>query len=322
MSYRDIVTSSGSLIGEIRRRASRELLRWGAGADDFTISSAGALAFTSAPDYEARTRHSVAVRASDGRHDVDRDVTVTVTDVDEREALALSDRRPLIGIAYTAACEEGTGDAVQSPTWAWARSTSRTSGFTTIGGATGATYLPAGPDRDHYLRVTASYDDGHGTKALSTVSDFATQPDSGTNTPPTFPSPLFTGGVTGLSVREDATGGTLVGTAPQATDAQNDPLRYSLEVSGVSGDPPFEINAASRQIRVAAGAALDHEKRGTYSSPGGAQPSGNSGACAPGGSPRDVRATGSPTGRGMGAQVSGPQSVARTRARGEFSPLS
>ena len=237
----------------------------GAGADDFTISSGGALAFTSAPDYEARTQHSVTVRASDGPHDVDRDVTVTVTDVDEREALALSDRRPLIGIAYTAAFEEGTGDAVQSPTWAWARSTSKTSGFTTIGGATGATYLPAGADRDHYLRVTASYDDGHGTKSLSTVSDFATQPDSGTNTPPTFPSPLFTGGVMGLSVREDATRGTLVGTAPQATDAENDPLRYSLEVSGVSGDPPFEINAVSRQIRVAAGAPLDHEKRGTYS---------------------------------------------------------
>ena len=237
----------------------------GAGADDFTISGGGALAFKNAPDYEARTRHSVTVRASDGRHDIDRDVTVAVTDVDEREELVLSERRPLIGIAYTAAFEEGTGDAVQSPMWAWARSTSETGGFTTISGASAATYLPTGADRDHYLRVSASYDDGHGTKTLSKVSDFVTQPHSTTNTAPAFPSPLFTGGVTGLSVRENATMGTLVGTGPQATDAQNDPLRYSLAVAGFTSGPPFGINAVSRQIRVAAGAALNHEARDTYS---------------------------------------------------------
>ena len=81
-----------------------------------------------------------------------------------------------------------------------------------------------------------------------------------TNMAPTFPDPLlFTGGATGLSVRENATGGTLVGTAPQATDPESRPLSYSLAVPSVTGDPPFVINATSRQIRVAQGAALDHE---------------------------------------------------------------
>ena len=82
---------------------------------------------------------------------------------------------------------------------------------------------------------------------------------------PTFLPPLFPGGETGLSVRENATGGTVVGTAPQATDEENKPLSYSIEVTGFTTDPPFVINASSRQIRVAAGAALDHEDQDTYS---------------------------------------------------------
>ena len=266
-SVRENTTAVGTYSASDPERVTITWSLPAAGADDFMISSGGALVFESAPDYEAQSRHTVTVRASDGPNDVDRDVTVTVTDVDEQERLLLSERRPLIGIAYIAAFEEGTGDAVQSPTWAWARSTSKTSGFTTISGATATTYLPTGADRDHYLRVTASYDDGHGTKSLSKVSDFTTAPDSGTNTAPTFPSPLFGGGVPGLSVRENETRGTLVGTGPQATDAQSDPLRYSLEVSGFSGNPPppFEIHAISRQIRVAADARLNHEERDTYS---------------------------------------------------------
>ena len=77
--------------------------------------------------------------------------------------------------------------------------------------------------------------------------------------PPVFPSPLFAGGATGLSVDENATAGTVVGVAPQATDPELGTLSYSLAVTGFTTDPPFEINATSRQIRVASGAALDHE---------------------------------------------------------------
>ena len=205
----------------------------------------------------------MTVRASDGTNDVDHDVTVTVTDVDEREVLVLSHRTPLIGEEFTAAFK-GTGDAVTSPTWAWERSTSETTGFMTISSAAAATYLPAGADRDHYLRVTASYDDGHGAKTLSKVSDFTTKPDSGTNTPPMFPDPLFTGVQTGLSVRENAGAPTVVGVAPQATDMQGGTLSYSLAVDGFTSDPPFEINPTSRQIRVASGARLNHEGQGSY----------------------------------------------------------
>ena len=243
----------------------------GAGADDFTITSdAGALSFAvaSPPNYEAQTSHTVTVRASDEEHDVDTDVTVTVTDVNEVEEITLSARRPLIGADYTAAFTEGKGDAVQSPTWVWARSTSLDSGYEDIvPAATAATYRPLAADRDYYLRVTASYNDGHGTttKTLVATSEFVTAPNSLNNMAPVFPSPLFTGGVTGLSVLENATAETVVGVAPEATDDQGSTLSYSLEVSGFTTDPPFEINATTRQIRVASGAILNHEDQDSYS---------------------------------------------------------
>ena len=207
------------------------------GAGVFMISSAGALSFASAPNYEDQTEHTVTVRASDGTNTPDHPVTVTVTDVDEVEELTLSDPRPLIDEDYTAAFKDGTGDVVQSPTWAWARSTNPNSGYSLIDGETAATYVPVTADSGYYLRVTASYNDGHGQgrKTLSATSEFATAATSTSNKAPAFPDPLFTGGVTGLSVDENANAETLVGLAPQATDPESQPLRYSLEVPVVTG---------------------------------------------------------------------------------------
>ena len=238
-----------------------------AGAGVFTITNAGALSFASAPNYEVKSSYTVTVRASDGTNTDDHDVTVAVTDVDEKEVLELSLGRPLIGNDFTAAFEAGMGDQVQSPTWAWERSTNRNGGWAPIDGATAATYRPTGDDRDYFLRVTASYNDGHGQarKTLQATSVLPTLATSASNEPPAFPDQLFTGGVTGLSVPENANAPTLVGTAPQATDPESKPLRYSLAVSGFTTDPPFEINATSRQIRVVSGAALDHEDQETYS---------------------------------------------------------
>ena len=235
------------------------------GAGVFMITSAGALSFTTAPNYEVESSYTVTVRASDGVKTTDHSVTVTVTDEDEDEELKFSARRPLIGTDYTAAFKEGMGDAVQSPTWVWARSMSRSGAGTDITGATAATYRPVGADRDNYLRVTASYHDGHSAKTLQATSTLPTLPDISTNMPPVFPSPLFAGGATGLSVDENATAGTVVGLAPQATDPELGTLDYSLAVTGFTTDPPFEINATSRQIQVADGAALDHEDQDRYS---------------------------------------------------------
>ena len=157
-------------------------------------------------------------------------------------------------------CAPPTGSTPLTTSSPWERSTNGTSGWTAIIiGATAATYLPVGDDRANYLRVTASYNDGHSAKTLSATSEVATAATRASNTPPTFPSPLFTGGQTGLSVRENAGARTVVGVAPQATDPESGTLRYSLAVAGFTSDPLFGINPTSRQIRVASGAVLDHE---------------------------------------------------------------
>ena len=119
-----------------------------------------------------------------------------MTDVDEDEELLLSASRPLIGIGYTAAFEVGKGDAVQSPMWVWARSMSLSGPWADITvAATAATYVPVGADRDHYLRVTVSYNDGHGQSArtLQATSEFPTLPDSGTNETAGVPGPPVRG---------------------------------------------------------------------------------------------------------------------------------
>ena len=79
------------------------------GAGDFTITNAGALSFASAPNYEVKSSYTVTVRASDGTNDVDHDVTVTVTDVNEDEELLLSARRPFIGDPLHRCVQGGDG---------------------------------------------------------------------------------------------------------------------------------------------------------------------------------------------------------------------
>ena len=89
-------------------------------------------------------------------------------------------------------------------------------------------------------------------------------PGTVSNTAPTFSSPLFAGGASGLSVPENSFGNTVIGRAP-VTDAQNDPLRFTLAASGETTELPFEIHPETGSIRVAVGADLDYEERSTYS---------------------------------------------------------
>ena len=62
------------------------------------------------------------------------------------------------------------------------------------------------------------------------------------------------------SVPENSTEGTPAGLPVVAADADADPLSYRL-----SGDANFVIARETGQIRVASGAALDHERRSTHS---------------------------------------------------------
>ena len=50
---------------------------------ELSITSAGVLTFSSAPDYETQSSYSATVTASDGTNSTDQSIIVTVTDVDD-----------------------------------------------------------------------------------------------------------------------------------------------------------------------------------------------------------------------------------------------
>ena len=136
-------------------------------SDDFSISAAGALSFNSSPDFETPADadtdniYQVTVEASDGTTDkVTLAVTVTVTNVDEVGAVALSPAQPVVGTALTATLTDPDG-SITGTTWVWASSTDGSTGWTDISSATAASYTPVDADVGNYLRATATYTDGH-----------------------------------------------------------------------------------------------------------------------------------------------------------------
>ena len=138
----------------------------GTDSDDFSIDG-GVLRFRALPDFESPSDadtnniYSATVAASDGSTTVTKDVTVTVTNVDEPGTLTLSPTRPRIGTALTAAVTDPDG-VTGTTTWTWERSAGRNE-WNVIGGVALSSYPPVAADAGHYLRATATYTDQHGT---------------------------------------------------------------------------------------------------------------------------------------------------------------
>lgn len=152
-------------------------IRWSVEGDDkwdFTIND-GALRFSAIPDFEhpadsnGDNIYRITVQASDGAYTVSHAFTVTVANLDEEGALALSPQPPQVGRALTATLSD-PDSIVGTVEWLWERSAD-TSTWHAVSGAEGSRYTPAAPDRDHWLRVTATYADSHGSgKSLEAVT--------------------------------------------------------------------------------------------------------------------------------------------------------
>ena len=161
--------------------------RWGlAGEDagDFSITTGGVLAFRAPPDYEdpadqdEDNEYRLTVHANDGENTAERDVTVTVANVDEPGEVTLSPPRPQIGGEITATLADPDGVTEDSITWRWARSESLDGPWTGIADATSETYTPVADDLDSYLQATAVYNDEEGVgKTKEAVTDAAVTPD-------------------------------------------------------------------------------------------------------------------------------------------------
>ena len=147
------------------------------GALRFALDAVAPRIFSEPPDFEAPVDHDgdntyeLTLSAEAGSSVTGtRTFTVTVADVDEDGELSLSSTRPAMGAELTAVLTDPDGVAAGTAVWQWERSTGRNS-WAVIDGAAAASYTPVAADTNTFLRVTATYDDQHGTG--KTVSEVA-----------------------------------------------------------------------------------------------------------------------------------------------------
>ena len=134
------------------------------------------LRFKKSPDYEAlsNTQKSnglkLTVTVTDSADMTDsRNVTVTVTNVDEGGTVTLSRVQPQVGTSITASLTDLDG-TTSRVTWRWATSTSDTAPGDFIGGQTRNSYTPVAGDVGSYLWAFASYTDPQGTGKTATTT--------------------------------------------------------------------------------------------------------------------------------------------------------
>ena len=93
--------------------------------------------------------------------------TVTVPGTDGTLALSLS--QPIIGESISATLTDADNPVATSYSWQWERSTNNSS-WSTVSGATGATYTVGTADAGNYLRATLTYTDDSGTGQTATAA--------------------------------------------------------------------------------------------------------------------------------------------------------
>ena len=247
----EISTDETSIIGQYSAAdpESAEIAWSVAGADiaDFTIDSAGALRFVASPDYEdpedrnGDNVYQLTVRAFDGDNTGSLAVSVSVSNGDESPYLRSSGLHPQVGTTLYLSLEDADGP-VSGAAWTWERSTDNVS-WSAISAATTSRYSPATGDESYYLRASVGYSDPEGSgKSAQYTWDSATRAAPSSNVAPHFD----TTEAAQLTVEQTAAVGSAVGLPVTATDADGQPLTYSV---GGQGRRWFGIDAGTGQIR-------------------------------------------------------------------------
>ena len=199
------------------------------------------LAQNASPDFETKSSYSVTITAT-------ANLAVNVDNLDEPGSVSLSTGSPRSGEALSASLTDPDG-SVSALSWRWQRSTE--DGWEDVPDATAPDYTPGAGDVGRRLQAVAAYDDGSGEGRTAQAA--TTEPVR--NDPPEFGA-----AAANLAVDENTAPGVTVGDPITATDPNGDDVTYSL--AGSSG---FTVDPQTGQIRVAAGATLDHEAAGTHS---------------------------------------------------------
>ena len=242
----------------------------GPDAASFIINRATGQLRTRAPlDFETKRTYLVTVHVRDSKDQDDRvnavtddtiNITININNIDEDGWIVFSSRQPQIDTPFAATIEDPDG-GVTGAIWVWENSSNGSTGWNdaTGTGAASASYTPVAADSGKYLRVTASYTDGHGAnKSAQKVSDNPVRVTPDRNVAPEFPT--TENGA--RDIDEGTAAGQNIGAPVAATDA--DPADGSLLTYSLSGPDAssFDIVRATGQLLTKA--SLDHEDKANY----------------------------------------------------------
>ena len=223
----------------------------GTDASSFTIDTAsGQLKTSDALDFETDDSYSVNVTVHDGKNavgvadtTVDATIAVTISVNNEDEAGTVTLPATFTGGTEATASVSDLDGTVSSPSWRWARGNTATGSFSSIGGATSASYTPVAADVGKYLRATVTYTDPQGSgKTASAVSSSAVEAGNA--------EPAFSADSATRTLPENSGAGVnVVGGTITATDGDSDTLTYSLSGTDAAR---FEIDSDG-QIKVKTG---------------------------------------------------------------------
>ena len=210
-------------------------------------------------DYEAQVDfnednvYMVEIVADDGYEGIASfDVSITITNVDEPGSVTLSATNPRVGSELTATLSDPDGEP-DTENWQWQRANNETeSAWVDIADATSPTYTATAADLAKVLRAVVGYQDEDGGD--QEVQSAATVLVRAANRLPAFPSETAV-----RMVPEKTPPGDQIGPPVSATDADDDPLTYSI-TGGDAAD--FAFDPASGQLSTSN--PLDYETKNTY----------------------------------------------------------
>ena len=211
----------------------------GTEAASFAIDANGQMTATARLDHESKSSHAFTAKVSDPAGGSDTlAVNVTVQNVEEAGTAAIDTETAEVNNAITASLTDPDG-SVAGESWQWQSSNSTAGPWTDISDATSAAYMPTADDVDRYLKVTASYTDGHGANtdtASATTGAVQREPNR---------APSFDDATTTFSISINVREGIRVAPPFSATDPNDDTLTYSI-VSDTAN--AFTINSETGEV--------------------------------------------------------------------------
>ena len=231
------------------------------------VGSSGQLRTSEALDFETQPSYSFTIEVHDGLDgtgnpstivDDTQSVTITIENVEEPGAVALTTLTGPIQARVEVTAELSDDDGPAGISWQWSRSPNGRTNWVNIANATSATYRPTlEEDAGNYVRATATYTDGHGPdKTANAVSPRVGDPPPA-NSPPAFPATEDGQ----REVPEGAAAGRDIGGPVVANDLNNDDLTYSLSGPDAA---LFTIDEDTGQLRLASNAQLDFEEQRSH----------------------------------------------------------